>query len=169
MEKPIYLSGVPMSVVARWKAEVEALPPRKQSKWRKIGRNEEGTLRKVRYFGGYFQIKVLANTMNGEAILPIDGWAPIVPTGSQATRDQVIQCYGLTMMNKIEEEYYKNLEIWAGMAYPRFERVTKAEEQGGEEARNVELRRMMAENYTGKHHRNKVVNVPTPTGQPVRG
>ena len=169
MDKPIYLSGVPVSVEERWRAEVEALPPRKQSKWHKIGRNAEGTLRKVRYVGGYFQIKVLANTTNGEAILPIDGWAPIVPTGSQVTRDQVIHCYGLTMMTTIEEEYNKNPEIWSGMSYPRFDRVLQAEEQGGVEARDDELRRMMAEKYTGKHHRNKSVKIPTPTGQPVRG
>ena len=169
MDKPIYISGVPASVMEQWQAEVEALPLKKQSKWRKIGRNTQGTFRQVRYYGGYFQIKVLADTANGEAILPIDGWAPIVQTGGQATRDQVIHCYGLTMMQTIEEEYNKNPEIWSGMSYPRFGRVQQAEERGGEEARNDELRRMMAEAHTGKHHRNKSVKIPTPTGQPVRG
>ena len=169
MDKPIYLSGAPASDLEKWRKEVEALPPRKQAKWRKIGRNHEGTFRQVRYYGGYFQIKALANTMKGEAILPDSGWAPIVPTGGHAERDQVIHCYGLSMMRAIEEQFNKDPESCSGRSYPQFERVNRAEERGGIEARNEELRRMMAENYTGKHHRNKSTRIPTKPGQPVRG
>jgi hypothetical protein len=169
MDKPIYLSGAPPSDLERWRAEVEALPPRKQAKWRKIGRNHEGTFRQVRYYQGYFQIKVLANTMKGEAVLPYTGWAPIVPTGGQATRDQVIHCYGLSMMQAIEAQFNQDPESLSRMSYPQFDRVAQAEARGGSEARNEELRRMMAENHTGKHHRNKSITIPTRPGQPVRG
>ena len=51
---------------------------------------------------------------------------------------------------------------------PKYERVATAGIQGGVHAIDNELRRMIAENHTGNHYRNKTIAVPTAIGQPVR-
>jgi len=170
MDKPIYMSGCPAATIAMWRAEVEALPKKKQEKWRKSGRNEEGTFRQVRFRGGHFQVKVLADTSKGKCLLPVEGWAPMIAEGELVKRSQIIDTYGEEIMQKLDdvlgEENTKN-----GVSYvmhPQSQRMLEAERRGGIKARDEELRRVMLENSTGHHHRNKVVKVATAAGEPVR-
>ena len=172
MYKSIYLSGCPAATIAMWRKEVEALPKQKQEKWHKSGRNEEGTFRQVRFRGGHFQVKVLANTGKGQYLLPDKGWAPMVAEGEIIERRQILDTYGEEIMHMFdlclgEENTRKN-----GVPYvmhPQSRRMIEAERRGGVKERDEELRCVMRENSTGNHHRNKFVKVETASGQPVRG
>jgi len=165
MEQPIYVSRGSAVALARWRAEVEALPIKLQDKWHVSRRNEDGTARRIRFRGGHFQIKVLANTTKGQCLLPADGWAPVIAEGESLAPSQVIDTYGAEVLHMIMERF-------GGFSYgrhPQSERLFEAELRGGVDARDAEFRLMMMENSTGHHHRNKRVSIPVAPGQPVRG
>jgi hypothetical protein len=161
MEKSLVVTGVPAEGIAKWRAEVESLPLKKQLTWHACCGSIEGTLRRVRFWKGYFQVKVLANTGKGELLLPADGWAPVVAIGESVTPSQILETYDEEMLQK-----YENMPE---IVRPHVEQLVRAYIRGGLDACSVAGIRMILENSTGHHHRNKHVSIPVAPGQPVRG
>ena len=166
MEGPIYAARGSAVGLAKWRAEIEALPSKKQDTWHISRRNEDGTFRRIRFRGGHFQIRVLSNTTRGRCLLPANGWAPIVAEGDEVTPSQIIDTYGEEVLNMV-------MRRPAGLSYAtddqQSKRLFNAELRGGVDARDAEFRLIMLENSTGHHYRNKHVSIPVAPGQPLRG
>ena len=162
MEKSVWISGATAEGMARLRAEVEALPLKKQEKWHTCGCSIDGTRRRIRFRGGHFQIKVLANTTKGESLLPVNGWAPMVAIGENAEPSQIVETYGKGISPHMVNLQPERLR-------PQMKQILQAYECGGPDACNAEGFRMMLHNYTGRHHRNKHVSIPVAPGQPLRG
>jgi len=171
MEKQLYMSGVPQSTIDKWRAEVEALPPRKRSKWSKSCRDDYGVYRLTRYYNGHFQVKVRPCTGKGEVRLPESGWAPVIAHDRIIHRIQLLDSYGEDVVAKVEAKCGHSIgddPVRQCNYHPRYQGVVEAASRGGVDASNDAIRRMMAENHTGNHYRNKTIAVPTSPGQPVR-
>ena len=149
---------------------VEALPKKKQEKWHDVGKNENGTFRKLRYFNGDFQIKVIAGATKGNYMIPPSGWAPVIASGSSPTMKQVTDAYGEEVVKAMEEYVGGKIDAFSSRSTPNHQRVQDAcLLMGSFEGFNSEMYSMIKEHETGNHYRNKSLNVPTRPGQPVRG
>ena len=171
MKKQLYMSGVPQSTIDMWRAEVEALPPRKRAKWSQSRRDDYGVYRLTRYYNGHFQVKVRPCTGKGEVRLPESGWAPVIAHDGIIHRIQVVDSYGEDVVAEVEATYGESIGDDPAKRCqfdPKYQRVLEASFQGGVAASDDAVRRMMAENHTGNHYRNKTIAVPTSPGQPVR-
>ena len=152
------------------RARIEAIPKKKQQKWHAAAKNEEGTLRQLRFFNGDFQIKVLASSTHGKCLIPASGWAPIVESGKNPSMKQIEDAYGESAVKALEELIDARIGGTHTMNSPSHQRVQEAGLRNEDyQAWNLEMMRVMNEHHTGKHHRNKALNVPTMPGQPVRG
>ena len=171
MKKQLYMSGVPQSTIDMWRAEVEALPPRKRAKWSQSRRDDYGVYRLTRYYNGHFQVKVRPCTGKGEVRLPQSGWAPVIAHDGIVHRIQLVDSYGEDVIAEIEAARGESIGDDPAKRCQfdsKYQRVVEAASQGGVAASDDAVRRMMAENHTGNHYRNKTIAVPTSPGQPVR-
>ena len=160
MEKPLYSLCASSEAMAKWRADIESLPMRKQKKWHASCMSHEGTLHQVRFQGGYFQARVPETTGKGQFLLPAAGWAPIVAIGDELAPTQIVDAFG--------EEIMKRMGDFTTLIHPRSVRAVEADLQGGVDASNIEFDMIVFQNLTGQHHRNKSMKVPTTPGQPVR-
>ena len=169
-KKKLYMPGIPQSTIDMWRAEVEALPRKKHAKWSKSCRDDYGVYRLTRYYNGHFQVKVRPCTGNGEVRLPESGWAPVIAHDGIVHRIQLVDSYGEDVVAEIEAahgESFGNDPAKQCQFHPKYQRVLEAASQGVV-ASDDAVRRMMVENSTGNHYRNKAIAVPTSPGQPVR-
>jgi len=161
-EHRYYVSAVHPDIIQSWRDQIAAMPPRKRDKWHVAGLDSKGVLRLTRCVNGHFQVKIRPDTGDGKVILPTSGWAPIAPIGGDLTRQQLIDTYGLDFVENMERgtqgpHHINNPSAWnAGLT-------------GGVFALNREVQRVIAQNRTGNHYRNKSVAIPTRAGEPVRG
>ena len=164
---PFHVSEISPVEMAFLRAKIEALPKKKQEKWHAAAKNEEGTLRQIRFFNGNFQIKVLANSTRGKCIIPANGWAPMVECGKPLSREQIIDAYGEEMVKALEESTSTRI----GDCHVINSAGRQQMEESGLLNKDYRLGMMMVmnKNHTGNHHRNKMVNIPARAGQPVRG
>jgi hypothetical protein len=122
-------------------------------------------LRKVRFHNGFFQLKLDAVKQSHHQACPADGWAPIVPLRGRATYDQILDAYGKEAAEAFTTCTFEEVGV-NRLAHLSDEQAVSLDGYllgAGFNARAV------AENHTGKHHRNKTVSVPTAAGEPVRG
>ena len=162
-----YLKSIHPSTLANWKAELDALPERKKSKWSTIVMNLRGTYRKVRFYKGYFEIKLNASSSaEYGTVWPKDGWAPIIPLRGQATFEQIERCYGARMA----QDYVDNT-LAGTVLFGRLDGMTEEEAltPEGWAIATLAATQTIVENHTGAHYRNHSVSVPVAAGQPVRG
>ena len=169
MTKQLYMSGISQSTIDMWRAEVEALPLRKRAKWSKSCRDDYGVYRLTRYYNGHFQVKVRPCTGKGKVRLPESGWAPVISHDGIVHRIQLVDSYGEDVVAKIEAARGESIGDPAKRCKfdPKYRHVLEAASRGVD-ASNDAIRRMMVENSTGNHYRNKTISVPTSPGQPVR-
>ena len=103
MIKPVYISAMAPSEMAILREKIEALPKKKRQKWHDTAKNENGTMCRIRYFNGDFQIKVLANNTKGKCMIPASGWTSVVASGASATKKQIVDAYGDEVVKAMEE------------------------------------------------------------------
>ena len=154
----------PAMVLEFWQMKVDKLPPRKQASWKAWCKDTHGTRHCIRFHNGYFQVKCTA-TLIKESIPPIDGWAPIIATGTYPTEEQLLASYGHVLPKGVPELRVVTNETAA---------LRTALEDCNLEGLALEIFRanliheIIQENLTGNHHRNHKITVPTAAGQPVR-
>ena len=161
----LYTMSQPAMGLEFWRMQVDKLHPKKQSSWKASCKDMQGTMHRIRFHNGYFQVKCTAKLIK-ENVPPIDGWAPIIACGTCPTEEQLQASYGHVLPKGVPELRVATNETAAiraaldgceleGLAYELF--------------RADMLHELMQENLTGNHHRNHTIAVPTPAGQPVRG
>jgi hypothetical protein len=166
--KTAIISGTKLE---EWQAEVDALPKRKQCKWKALAIDTRGCIQKVRYRGQEigFQMKcnqALSMESVEGTIFPDDGWVPIHAEDKAATKAQIQAAYG-DLANKCNPECRITSE-WA-------QNVMDLIHSFGLEGEELEVFKgkcfeiLMDMHYTGKHYRNHRCSIPTAAGQPVRG
>ena len=162
-----YIKSIHPTVLDKWKAEVDALPNRKKSKWSTMVKNTTGTFHKYRYNAGYFEVKydaAMARHSGVSMMHPTGGWAPVIPLRGAATFEQIERAYGPDNARNVTEDNFDNIYL---------SRVTQADEEAVTMQALVEQENAatmaIAANHTGNHHRNHAIAVPVAVGQPVRG
>ena len=163
----MYLKATHPAVLAKWKAEIDALPARKKDKWSTLAKNQHGEFSRYRYHKGYFELKLNAAAKKefGFTEWPTDGWAPVIPLRGRATYEQLERSYGALHATN----YIENLHETVALG--------RIEDMTDEEAVTVEglivqqliTIQSIEENHTGQHHRNTTISLPTAPGQPLRG
>ena len=124
-------------------AEVLALPPRKQAKWRSRTTDVEGVIHKVQYLDGRFVYK------------HCDTWITIVPLSFLLEKDM-----------EGDQVRFDNAKAANGWG-----RVTNAINGGDQDAVFSEVCTQLAEEAMTGNHRSKThkIKIPTNAGEPVRG
>ena len=124
-------------------AEVLALPPRKQAKWRSRTTDVDGVVHKVQYLDGRFVYK------------HCDAWIMIVPLSFLLEKDME--------GDQVRFDDAKAADGWG--------RVTDAVNSGDQDAVFKTVCTQLAEDSMTGNHRSKThkVKIPTAAGQPVRG
>ena len=86
----LYCKAVHPVVLAEYKAEIDKLPKRKQSKWSASAVDMHGTICKYRYVEPYFERHIHASIVKevGRIVWPKDGWAPVNPLKTHLTFEQ---------------------------------------------------------------------------------
>ena len=118
-----YIKSIHPTVLDKWKAEVDALPNRKKSKWSTLAKNTTGTFHKYRYNAGYFEVKydaAMARHSGVPMMHPTGGWAPVIPLRGEASFEQIERVYGPDNARNVTED--KNDTIYLS-------RVTQADEE----------------------------------------
>ena len=163
----LYCKAVHPVVLAEYKAEIDKLPKRKQSKWSASAVDMHGTICKYRYVEPYFERHIHASIVKevGRIVWPKDGWAPVIPLKTHPTFEQLERAYGT-------EAARRSLACGGKEAYharEMFDEAGDAETEEGLLRRDMLTAAIIAENLTGNHYRNHHMSVPTPAGEPVRG
>ena len=161
----LYIQSQPAVALEMWQAQIDALPPKKRASWKASTKDVRGARHCVRFHNGYFQVKCTP-TLLGASAPPIDGWAPIIATGSRPDEEQLQDSYGHILPRGVPK---------LQMVTNETAQLREASEGCGLEGLELEFFRamlignMIDANRTGNHHRNHKVIVPTAAGQPVRG
>ena len=155
--------------LAEWKAEVTALPIRKQKHWHSAVDDRSGTMHRVRYYNGNFQMK----THNDRSKIA-SPWIPIVAHFQHPTRDQLVDAFGESAVREWEQGANGQPLLTSFQDHcagsPTFQRLARAAECGGESALLVEGVNIINESATGNHvTRPRKIRIPTKAGEPVRG
>ena len=157
--------------IEEWQAEVDALPKRKQCKWKTLAVDTRGCIQKVRYLGKEigFQMKcsrhLCMESVEG-TIFPDDGWVPIHAEDKPSTKKQIQAAYG-----DLAEIYNPDLRVTSEMT----RNVMNLIHSFGLEGEELEVFKercfdgLINLNHTGNHYRNQKCSIPTAAGQPVRG
>jgi hypothetical protein len=163
----VYVKALHPMILDEWRAQIDALPNRKKSKWSAIMKNSQGEFRKYRYNQGYFEVKLNGATgkLYGVTEFPKDGWAPVIPLRGCATFQQLERAYGA----EHAQTYIDGLHGTHIMG--RIEELTEEENLSatGLLVQQLQAVQLIAESHTGQHHRNTTISIPTAAGQPVRG
>ena len=162
-----YVKATHPDVLAKWKAEIDALPARKKGKWSALAKNQQGEFRRYRYHKGYFELKLnsAAKKEFGLTEWPTDGWAPVIPLRGRPTYEQLERSYGAVHATTYIENLHETV------AHGRIEGMTDEEAVTAEGliVQQLIMIQSIGETHTGHHHRNTPISVPTAAGQPVRG
>ena len=124
-------------------AEVLALPPRKQAKWRSHTTDVQGVIHKVQYLDGHFVYK------------QCDTWIKIVPLSFLLEKDM-----------EGDQVRFDNAKAAYG-----WDRVTNAVNGRDQDAVFKTVCTQLAEESMTGNHRSKThkIKIPTAAGEPVRG
>ena len=159
------MADVTPTIMNMWRAELEALPDRKKSKWHSYLKDRFGERLQVKSQQGYFfmHYSQRLRATFPDAVFPAGGWAPIVEYGAICSREQLLIAY---------PEFATNTLFIHQLANPEERQmVQQAYADGGDLGLSWLARRVADTNFTG-HHAGRVnhhVTVPTAAGQPVRG
>ena len=164
-------AGISGKTIEEWQAEVDALPKRKQCKWKSQVIDSRGCVQKVRYLGKEigFQVKSsqarCMESVEG-TIFPENGWAPVHAEDKPATKKQIQAAYGdLAEICNLERRVTSE---WA-------QKVMDLIHSFGLEGEELEVfkekcfEKLIKMHYTSNHYRNQKCSIPTAAGQPVRG
>jgi len=156
---PYYVKIIHPDLIQTWRSNPNSM---------KCCRDRCGVKQSVREYNGFFQIRIGMHLRNAKKfVIPESGWVPVVPLGGNVTREQLVDAYGLDYV-----EYQESISNKPPDAPLEFvvnnPRILEAS-QHGFSAMNEAARALVAQNHTGRHHRNKKISIPTCPGEPVRG